>query len=200
MRIKASAITNLTDARYFAAKEVDYLGFNLEENTDGYLDPMYMRAIREWVQGPKIVGEFDRSPAAVVREAAAFFSLDAVQVTQLDALPDLQGLEVILRVPGASDPAALEELLRYAAPSVAFFLLDFAAPEAAVALQGQHAASWKHLFAEFPVLLDADVPADTLLYLLDTLRPAGLALRGGAEERVGVKSFEEVDAVFEGLE
>ena len=35
MLIKASRITNLTDARYFAAKEVDFLGFNLEEGTEG---------------------------------------------------------------------------------------------------------------------------------------------------------------------
>ena len=47
MLLKATAVMNLTDARYFAAKEVDYLGFNLEEGTEGYLDPMYMKAIRE---------------------------------------------------------------------------------------------------------------------------------------------------------
>lgn len=197
MRIKASAITNLTDARYFAAQEVDYLGFNLEENTEGYLDPMYMKAIREWVQGPKIVGEFDRSPAAVVREAAAFFALDAVQVTQVEQLPDLSGLEVLLRVPQAANPVFFEELLRYAAPFVTVFLLEFSGPEAAAAVQ--QAAAWKRLFAQYPVLLDADVPAEVLLPLLDTLQPAGLALRGGAEDRVGVKSFEAVEAVFEGL-
>lgn len=198
MRIKASAITNLTDARYFAAKEVDYLGFNLEENTEGYLDPMYMRAIREWVEGPKIVGEFDRSPAAVVREAAAFLALDAVQVTQVEQLPDLQGLEVLLRVPNAANPAFFEELLRYAAPFVTGFLLEFSG-SAAAAVQGEQAAAWRRLFAQHPVFLDADVPADALLLLLDALQPAGLALRGGAEDRVGVKSFEAVEAVFEGL-
>ncbi|MFN0036896.1 MAG: hypothetical protein ACKVUS_17710, partial [Saprospiraceae bacterium] len=78
---KAGRVAHLTDARYFAAKEVDFLGFNLEEGTEGYLDPMYMKAIREWVQGPKIVGEFSRSTVAVVREAAAFFGMDAVQVS-----------------------------------------------------------------------------------------------------------------------
>ena len=58
MLIKASRLTNLTDARYFAAKDVQFLGFNLEAGTPGHLDPMYMRAIREWVQGPVILGEF----------------------------------------------------------------------------------------------------------------------------------------------
>ncbi|MBP6828235.1 MAG: N-(5'-phosphoribosyl)anthranilate isomerase, partial [Saprospiraceae bacterium] len=80
MLIKASRITNLTDARYFAAKEVDFLGFNLEEGTEDYLDPIYMKAIREWVEGPQIVGEFSAGSADVVREYASFFGLDAVQI------------------------------------------------------------------------------------------------------------------------
>jgi phosphoribosylanthranilate isomerase len=197
MHIKASSITNLTDARYFAAKEVDFLGFNLEEGTEGYLDPMYMRAIREWVQGPKIVGEFDRSSTAVVREAAAFFGLDAVQVTRTESLSDLDGLEVILYLSGTNSPDMLAPLLHEAAPMVAYFLLDFSTPNLSSALLGEQAEGWKNLFARYPVLLDVNLPAETLPQLLSTLHPAGFALRGGSEERVGIKSFEEVDDVFE---
>jgi len=200
MLVKASAITNLTDARYFAAKEVAFLGFNLEEGSEGYLDPMYMKAIREWVQGPRIVGEFDRTPAAVVREAAAFFGLDAVQVTHPDALQELNGLEVILWLPGSDNPDALAPVMQQAASKTAYFLLDFSTPERSAALRGAQADAWKNLFSQYPVLLDVYLPAGELPDLLQKLHPAGLALRGGAEERVGIKSFEEIDAIFEALE
>jgi len=198
MLIKASSITNLTDARYFAAKEVHFLGFNLEEGTPGYLDPMYMKAIREWVQGPKITGEFDRTPAAVVREAALFYGLDAVQVTHTDGLASLEGLEVILAVPANAEIAAMEAIFQAAVP-VHYFLVDFTAVPHAVSLLLENAGAWKQLFATYPVLLHLDAPAAELSSLVDALQPAGLALRGGEEEMVGVKSFDEIDAVFESL-
>lgn len=198
MLIKASAITNLTDARYFAAKAVDFLGFNLEEGTPGYLDPLYMKAIREWVQGPKITGEFDRTPAATVREAAGFYGLDAVQVTRTDDLALLEGLEVIFYVPAQPDIAGVRTIFE-AGSAANYFLLDFSQiPEAEKVLL-ENAGAWRQLFAGFPTLLQLNVPAAALNDLLDALQPAGLALRGGEEETVGVKSFGEIDAVFETL-
>jgi phosphoribosylanthranilate isomerase len=197
MLIKASAITNLTDARYFAAQEVHFLGFNLEEGTPGYLDPMYMKAIREWVQGPKITGEFDRTPAAVVREAAAFYGLDSVQVTRTDDLALLEGLDVILAVPATAETDAIRAIFKQAAAVVRYFLLDFTTLPNAVSLLLDNADDWKQLFTTYPTLLHLDAPALEISRILDALQPAGLALRGGEEELVGVKSFDEIDAIFE---
>lgn len=199
MLVKASSITNLTDARYFAAKEVDFLGFNLEENTEGYLDPLYMKAIREWVQGPKIVGEFNRSSAAVVREAAEFFGLDAVQVSNPDNLQFLVGLEVILHLPGTRAPEFLEQILDANAAHATYFLLDFSRPNLSGVLLGEMVESWQALFARYPVLVDINMPVEEMSLLLKTLQPSGLALKGGEEERVGIKSFDEIDAIFEAL-
>ncbi len=199
MLIKASTITNLTDARYFAAKAVDFLGFNLEEGTEGYLDPIFMKAIREWVEGPKIVGEFGETPAATVQEAARFFELDVVQVGQSDGLNLLKNLEVILTVPAIEDRTKLEAVFQKNAPHVAYFLLDFSVQKNAAEQLQAHATVWKNLFATYPTLLDINLPADALATLLDQLQPAGLALRGGDEEQVGVKSFDEIDAIFDAL-
>lgn len=199
MLIKASTITNLTDARYFAAKAVDFLGFNLEEGTEGYLDPIFMKAIREWVEGPKIVGEFGKTPAATVLEAARFFELDTVQVGQSDDLNQLQNLEVILSVPATEDPTELEAVFQKNAPYVTWFLLDFSAQKNTTELLQAHETAWKKLLTAYPTLLDVSLPADALAAWLDQLKPAGLALRGGEEEQVGVKSFDEIDAIFDAL-
>jgi phosphoribosylanthranilate isomerase len=197
MLIKASRITNLTDARYFAAKEVAFLGFNLEEGTPDYLEPMYMKAIREWVEGPKVVGEFLHSPAEVVREAAAFFGLDAVEVSPRIALAPLNGLEVLLRVSANTDQTdrAVQDLFQAAAPFVEYYILDLTHADWRSRL-----ALWQQLCANYTVLLHTTEPAATLPELIEALQPAGLSLSGGEEEKVGVKLFEDVDAVFDWLE
>ena len=197
MLIKASRITNLTDARYFAAKEADFLGFNLEEGTEGYLDPVYMKAIREWVEGPKIVGEFSRADSSVIREAARFFGLDAVQVTGAYAarLAELEGLELIMQLDGAQDHASLLQTFGVTRGQVAWYLV-FLKPGMP---DPEETAFWKKCCADYPVLLEADVPEAQWPDFLAELRPAGLGLTGGDEEQVGVKSFDEIDLIFEAL-
>lgn len=196
MLIKASRIINLTDARYFAAREVDFLGFNLEAGTEGYLDPIYMKAIREWVEGPRIVGEFSRTPAPYIREAAAFFGLDAVQVTTAYAshLAELEGLTVILTVDAGAE-VLKEDLFQKAAPYVAYFLLKMPAGSFDPELNGL----LRKVCAVYPVLLETDAPAEAVSALAGQLQPAGLSLTGGEEEQVGVKSFDEIEAIFEAL-
>jgi phosphoribosylanthranilate isomerase len=202
--IKASRIAHLTDARYFAAREVDYLGFNLEEGTEGFLDPMYMKAIREWVEGPKIVGEFSNAPIAVVRESAAFFGLDAVQVSAVahgHQLADLGGLEVILSVKitpnGLEVPA--ETLKQYAA-LVDIMLFDAAHEVNVQALFAADPVFWRNLFQQKPSLLQAELPAAAWPDLLQEFHLAGLSLIGSEEEQTGVKSFDEIEEIFDMLD
>jgi len=201
--IKASRIAHLTDARYFAAKEVDYLGFNLEEGTEGYLDPMYMKAIREWVAGPKIVGEFSRTPIRVVREAASFFGLDVVQVSAQNHgahLADLEGLEVILEIEASEEglPFSKTELQAFATYADVF-LFNFSQAKVSKSTFYAETGFWRGVFSLRPSLLQADIPAADWAELLETLGLAGLGLVGGEEEQVGVKSYDEIEEIFEAL-
>ena len=79
-KIKASKVANLTDARYFAAWEVDWLGFSFDPASDAYVDPKKMLAMRGWIEGPKIVGEFGVATVDSIREAYDILNLDMVQV------------------------------------------------------------------------------------------------------------------------
>ena len=66
VKVKAGSITNLTDARYFAAREAEWLSFPLGEGA-GMIEPIKVKAIAEWVDGVKIVGEFNfSSPEEIV--------------------------------------------------------------------------------------------------------------------------------------
>lgn len=199
MILKASCVTNLTDARYFAAKEVDYLGFNLEEGSEGYLDPMYMKAIREWVAGPKIVGEFSSAPASYVAEAARFLDLQVVQVGMESPaeLSSLVGLEVILKIDGNKPFQNISELFKAAAPFVTCFVLDFSNNNNWESILYEQASTWNELIALRPTLLDANLEAGQLSHLFNRINLAGLNLMGGEEEQVGVKSFDQLDELFE---
>ena len=50
-----------------------------------------------------------------------------------------------------------------------------------------------------PVLLDLDVAAADMPELLAAVQPYGWVARGGEEERVGVKSYDDLDEIFEVL-
>lgn len=198
---KASRIAHLTDARYFAAKEVDYLGFNLEEGTEGYLDPMYMKAIREWVEGPKIVGEFKRTPIRVVSEAAAFYGLDVVQVSAKNYgsdLSELEGLEIILELEVSPEGLSfsMADLQAFAAQAD-IFLFNLSGPTLSKSLFYADKDYWREVFALRPALLQGDFPAEDLPEIIEVFGLAGLSMVGGEEEQVGVKSYDEIEGIFE---
>ena len=66
--------------------------------------------------------------------------------------------------------------------------------------KNEDTAAWKTLTAQFPALLQLSVAPETLPALLADWQPAGLLLRGGEEQQVGVKSFDEIEEIFEALE
>jgi phosphoribosylanthranilate isomerase len=202
MLIKASRVTNLTDARYFAARGASYIGFNLEEGTEGYLDPIYMKAIKEWLEGPGIVGEFGTASPAVAAEAASFLGLDAVQInagSHLGELGDLAGTETILRLDGQSGIHVISSISESAAPFVSHFLLDFSGTENWTEILENNAAEWLDLFKKYSVFVHADFRPEHPGWLASAFGVAGISVTGGEEEKVGVKSFEELDAILDML-
>ncbi len=78
-KVKASSVTNLTDARYFAAWEVYWLGFDLDPHSERHVSPTAFEAIREWVDGVEVTGEFNLQSPEEIREAVEVLRLDAVQ-------------------------------------------------------------------------------------------------------------------------
>jgi hypothetical protein len=61
------------------------------------------------------------------------------------------------------------------------------------------AQAWREIGTRLPLLLEATLPTDAFIALLGVVQPAGFSISGSAEERPGVKSFDEIDALFEAL-
>ncbi|MEM7103053.1 MAG: hypothetical protein AAF502_07995 [Bacteroidota bacterium] len=205
-RVKASRVTNLTDARYFAAWEVEWVGFSQDPSSEYYVNPSDLIAMREWLTGPKIVGEFGMQETISIAETAALLNLDAIQLTGFEAPKLAQSLKeysVITEIviDQQTNPAWVVEQCQALAPFCENIILDFSKNDLSWQYLDDHAELQTHhlkvLCDQFPVLLSINCSAEDLPEMLTELNPQGLNLFGGEEEKVGVKTFDEIDEIFE---
>ncbi len=208
-KIKASNISNLTDARYYAAWYVDWLGFDLRASAENTLSLAEVKAIKEWIEGPVIVGEIDLLDFEKAKEIINFLELEAIQVgmyTPIAQLQSLQDYTIIKEVVVEPDMKAsdLEAHLAEYFDVVSYFLLDF----------DKNGIDWQQIkegisfSVEFlqaicerqEILLSIHHQPTEIEEILERIQPYGLSVKGGIEEKVGFKSFDEVDEIFEILE
>jgi len=209
-KVKASAINNLTDARYFAAFEVDWLGFQLHPGQEHYVPPQVVKAIREWVDGVKIVGEFELQTASEIQTAIDLLLLDAIQVgmlTDTETLIELQSQQPVIKeivIEGHTSAPDLQDICDEFAPHCAFFLLNFEKngitwEDLQDGLPSFNLRDLQSICAQYPVLLSMDLTPATMQAAMDNLTLAGFNFTGGEEEKVGYKSFDELDELLETL-
>lgn len=208
-KLKASAITNLTDARYFAAWEVTWLGFNLDSNAENYIAPISAKAIKEWVDGVEIVGEFGLQTAEEITQTANLLELETIQVGQfadiemVKKLADFSIIKEIIIDKSTTEIELLDQIQDFA-PYCSHFLLDFS----------KNGFTWsdlkdgkilsleliKNICKKHAILMAINCPPAELDSLLIELNPVGLNVQGGEEEQIGMKSFDELDEIFEAIE
>ncbi len=210
--IKANAIQHLSDARYFAAKGVTWLTFHFDEGAIEHIEPSVARAMFEWVQGVRITGAFGGLLAAAeLREWQQLLGIETLQVGMFADAATLAALAPtpVIRtwvVEAFTNIEVLQRAFTSLAPFVEAFELDFqkngiafqqlTAPDAMISL-----IELATLTAQFPIILAIDFELAELKTLLaDLPNLHGLVLRGGAEERVGLKSYDELDDIFDALE
>ena len=209
-KVKASAITNLTDARYFAAWEAEWLGFNFDAGSEEHIPIQNMIAIKVWVDGVKIVGEFGATQSADdILAAIALVGLDAVQLGMLvetSTAMALNGVSIIKEFVVQNDTTEedIAEHFSNFAACTETFLLDFSKSNFTwEALQDSEQISVdfiKELCQEFQIIIGIDFSGDMIDDFLENIIPLGIHVKGGEEEKVGFKSFDVLDEVFENLE
>lgn len=174
----AGGITHLTDARFFAAYAVDYLGFCFDPQSPNYISPTQALAIKGWVTGPEIVAEFAHQDATNVQEIIRFMEpscalVDHAEWPALRAVLQEADLPVIIRF-------ADDDPLETVDGNIAFYLFSnirnvpsgFAPGECMFEVND-------------PAALE-DVPPGTAVYI-----------SGSPEQETGIKSY---DAVADWLE
>jgi len=207
-KVKASQVTNLTDGRYFAAWEVEWIGFNFELGTDTSVDIQKMKEIRDWLEGPSFVGEFGLTNAETIRETATFLELDYVQInhfTEVETAKAIKDIPIIkeILILKEEDNSTVQSTMTAFNPYVKFFLLDFT--KSGISWEEIKSGKYldfytlKQICQDYAVILSVDLNTDNLTEVMETLNPYGLNLTGGEEEKVGFKSFDDIDEIIEAL-
>jgi phosphoribosylanthranilate isomerase len=206
-RIMAQEVANLTDARFFASCEVDWLGFNFDPSRLNYISPQKAAAIREWVEGPAITGIFGVCSGEEIAAVRTAVGLDAIMVNIFTDPSDLPGeipifAEIV--VDAQTDWGAIASLMDQWASRASFFVMDFFRNGICweeIQSENFFPLSWlSELFARYPILAAIDLKPAELQQMAQRLHPAGFCLRGGEEEKTGFKSFDELEGLLEILE
>jgi len=196
-KVKADSITNLTDARYFAAAGVEWLGFSI--NAAASLDDI--QTIIEWVDGVKIILEFGEVLSAADYEAIEKLHPDFIQVNIQCNLDDLhEPIPVIKTInPAQMDMEALTELLEENVEDAAGFVIDLC-DYTWEDLQTGNAISptdLEKIINGYSCLLKLNFSSKNINEVIEKLQPDGICIEGGTEEKVGYKSFEPLDELLE---
>jgi len=191
-KVKISKVNNLTDARYFAAMGADFLGFCCNTGTEMYCAPARIKEITEWVAGPEFVLEFDGwQQEADILELLTTDLGQAVHFGAFATYTSPFGLPVF-------KDFILENIDESDFEGVDFPVIR--SEKNYSQLTDREVAKIKALAAQKKVFLDIPFEAKHLAEILENLDICGLILRGGEEEKTGIKSFEELDSIFEILQ
>jgi phosphoribosylanthranilate isomerase len=194
-------INNLSDARYCAGMGVDILGFNLSQNQAGQVSPETIRDIAGWVAGVQLAGAFAPAAPEEINETASQCNLDLLILQSGFLADDLAKLElpVILQVEVHKDSYENEllQMLELYASKVKYFLItssEFGE------IDETNQDFLQSLSSRFPVLIGFGLEKDSVTEVLNTVKPAGIALKGGHEIKPGLKSFDDLADILETLE
>ncbi|WP_041329568.1 N-(5'-phosphoribosyl)anthranilate isomerase [Saprospira grandis] len=204
--IKASQMANLTDARYFAAWGVEYMGFCIDPNAAEALSITEFKAMKEWLVGPQIVGEFmGLNQAEELLPWIEKLGLQAIQLGPFSSLTAAKELAQHTQIIKEDVLESLDDLSNLASTYAEWqayttlFLLDLERNNMHWKdLNPQQKAQLAELAQTYPLCLSLPFEASELDDIL-ALGIKGLSLKGGEEEKVGYKSFDELDDIYEVL-
>jgi hypothetical protein len=179
IKIYASGIQDLTVARYFAAMDVNLAGFAINTQNIGTI-----YSIKEWIEGPKTVAEFDHTTSTDDQE-----DLFLTSGTDFLLLPSDRASEC--QVPFI---VVIDEINQAADAAIVVYKVGANLNPSEVDI---HALTEKK---DRTVYFDLPHFSSEWVQFLASFPNTGIVVRTGTEDKPGLKSFDEVDALFEMLE
>ena len=190
-KVFAKNINNLTDARYFAAMGVDFIGFELSASNAEAVQPNLVKQIKEWVAGPEIIGCFN-----------GFETEQAIR--ELIRNADLDGLCFETFAPDSLIDSLNNELIFKEVKAQLIGDLTFNSNNNLI-INYDEISELSMISSQFPEIFDfavwLDGPMDLSFFESELLKQIeGIVLKGGDEEKTGFKSFDELDIIFEQIQ
>lgn len=210
MLVKATAISNLSDARFFAAQySVEWIGFCLDEGSESYMPSHLIKAMKEWIEGPKIVGEMGMCDEETLLNKVKDLDLKAVQLPMfslVDAAKINQQVPVIQEIVIEKEMTAaqLQQQVNEFSSKASMLLLDFEKSgwsfTELVRSQEISIELLQRICQKNKVIINLNANAKQWQAIIQSINPMAISLKGGEEERVGYKSFDELNEIFDIIE
>jgi phosphoribosylanthranilate isomerase len=196
--VKVGNISNLSDARYCAGMGVQYLGFSMDSNSDQYVDQNTLKTIKEWIVGPKIVGEFSKIDPDSEIYSSLEEELDYIEITDPDSIDvaEKTGIPVILKldITNIKSIPGLSEILDNLNNRVQFFLLDgFPGPD----IKNMDILN---LSSQYRIMIGFKMDQQSIHAWIDGTNIFGISLKGGKEIKPGFKDYDELADILEEIE
>lgn len=199
LKVKVSEVNNLSDARYCAGMGVDMLGFHLDENHPRFIDINTVKEITNWVHGVQVVGEFSASNIDNINYLAEELKLDFIELPVSFSPDDISKLQkaVILKLNlSKGSESDISEIIDQYSPFVEYFLLESEDSDSIEEIK----SLLKIWNSSGKLLLGIGINKDSLPEIENSIKPAGIALKGGDEIKPGLKNFDELADILEELE
>ncbi len=198
-QILADKLTHLTDARYFAARGVDTICFSVNDDEDIDKAVMSINAIKGWVQGPKIFLRPGFKDKDEILELCDGIMPDAVVIPFLSEVINKQSLPCSLFIDFIIESEDFIES--------GFTLINVMSPDGIICeLRNEKAlhSDWflaflNALTKKLIIFIKLGFENDNPSFLL-SLPISGIAVEGGMEEKIGLKSFDKIDNLLDELE
>ncbi|MGB1205888.1 MAG: hypothetical protein ACPG5B_09590 [Chitinophagales bacterium] len=204
-KIKASHITNLSDARYFATF-TEMMSFNFDKDSKNSVSTSLAKEMIGWITGPRIIGEFGNQKENYINEIANSLQISDIQtninLNFAKLNPIISTIIQRIEINEFLDADRLEALLFSQNQGIAYFLLDFSAYTWEILQKHTHfsPAFLSDLCSEYPIILKMPFSADNVLAIVNTIQPFAIELSGGEEQKVGLRVFDDLDPIVEQLE
>lgn len=207
-KVKAGSIQTLAAARYFSSKMVEMVGFCFDSSKAEFIAPRDAQQVKGWLQGPKIVGEFNGNSLKEIKETAMILGLDYVQIAASgkEALFDSLNLNVILEVQVDMNDS-FDSLQNRVSPwlgKVSYIQwglnAHFGNWENFILKSKLGTGGLRKLCAWLPAIVDVHVTESGLWQIITEVEPEMINLTTEPESKAGEKSFENLDPLFTILE
>ncbi len=186
LKIKASGISDLTNARFFASQMLDWVGIDLNPLSEAALTLPDAEEIIGWLAGTRLVGEFEHRDGDEILYLTEQLGLDAIQVPYGTRLPAHE-LPVFEHLPLTSEaiPAGLS------VDQADYVILELPGIVHPDEISPEMLDFMELLFSEKAVFLAAEFDSDTLPDFIHRFAPYGIDLPAGSEMGSGMSDFAE---------
>ena len=203
--VKASAITNLSDARYFSAFPVNWMSFQCNPVSKKYVPHNTIQEMAGWLEGPEFCLEVAGLDSETIAQLLQEVDVQGVEYESGQVIPDAvaEKYTIFQRI-YIDKLSSVESLTRQISNETDYIILDFQLNQLSLSqLQNNDlnisVADLNKLANNNAILISMDFRQKDIDELLKW-NTDGLDIQGGEEEKVGLRSFEDIQDVMDSLD